>query len=97
MKITIDSRLKSKIEELTDYSKGENACYMVRFKDLDDAFWFSNDSDLYKFMAEQVSERFYDKELRKGYFDYENDEGETIRYHYVVKRGSFTSVIDNIL
>lgn len=92
--ITIDGRLKSKIEDLTDWSKENNACYCVKFKDIEDSFWFGNDSDLYNFMGEQISERFYDKELRKGYFDYVNENGEAVRYHVEVKRGTVTSIKD---
>jgi hypothetical protein len=89
--VIIDSRLKSKIEELMDSSPDENTpCYSVRFKDLDDAFWFGDKIKLQEFLHNQAVERFYDKELRKGYFDYVNEHEETFRYHIVSKRGTLT-------
>lgn len=97
MKISIDKRLKSKIEELSDFSNGDNVCYSVRFKDVDDAFFFGSDAELYDFMNQQITERFYDKELRRGYFDYINDNGDTLRYNVKVSRGTFTSVKDECL
>lgn len=95
-KITVDSRLKSKIEELTDWSKAGNSCYCVRFKDIQDSFWFGNDTDLYNFIGQQIRERFYDKDLKKGYFDYINDNADTIRYYVTAKRGTFITVRDEI-
>lgn len=93
--ISVDSRIKSKIESLTDLSSSENnICYLLKFKDIDDTFIFGSDTELYDFMGRQISERFYDKELRKGYFDYVNENNETLRYHVEVKRGTFVAVRD---
>jgi hypothetical protein len=93
--ISVDSRIKSKIESLVDLSRDENnICYLVKFKDIDDTFIFGSDTDLYNFMGIQIRERFYDKELRIGYFDYINENGETLRYHVESQRGAFISVKD---
>lgn len=95
--VLVDSRLKNKIEELMDLSMGDIECYSVRFKDLDDAFHFGKQSELQDFLREQEVERFYDKSLRKGYFDYVNENGETLRYHVEAKRGTFTLIKDECL
>jgi hypothetical protein len=86
----IDSRLKSKIEELYDLSMGGITCLSVKFKDLEDAFQFGSEIDLQEFLHKQQVERFFDKEIRKGYFDYINESGETLRYHVESKRGTLT-------
>ena len=87
--VFIDTRLKSKIEYLTNCS--------VRFKDMDDTFWFETYEELQEFLSKQSVERFYDKELRKGYFDYINENGETFRYFIEVFRGKITSVREEYL
>ena len=92
--IIIDSRLKSKIEELMEWNENY---YSVKFKDLNDTFWFSDCIELQKFLHEQVSERFYDKSLRKGYFDYINEYDETFRYHIEPKRGTLTLLKEECL
>lgn len=95
--IIIDNRLKSKIESFSDWSKEGNASYSLKFKDIEDTFWFDNDTDLYNFLGKQIVERFYDKELRKGCFDYINENGETIRYNVEANRGTFTFVEDEFI
>jgi len=86
--VLIDRRLKGKIESLMEYDIEDNICYTVRFKNIDDMFWFESEVDLYNFMKEQASERFYYKELRKGHFNYINAYGETLRYYIETKRGT---------
>lgn len=81
--IIIDSRLKKNIESLYEYKGG--SC-LVKFKDIDDTFWFNNYKELQEFVNNQAAERYYDKSLRKGYFDFINDYNETLRY----------KIIDNI-
>ncbi|MFC0903784.1 hypothetical protein ACFHWD_03650 [Clostridium sp. MT-14] len=76
-KIIMDSRLKKNIESLYKY---ENECCSVKFKDIDDVFWFNNITGIQEFLNNQAVERYYDKSLRKGYFDYINDHGEKFRY-----------------
>lgn len=88
--ILIDTRLKNKIESLMDSSIDGNESYSVKFKDLNDTFWFNDQFKLQEFFNNQTVERFYDKELRKGYFDYVNEYNETLRYHVEVKRGILT-------
>lgn len=83
--LLIDSRLKSKIEDLMEWQ--EDVC-SVKFNDLDDTFWFNNKIELNEFIKNQESERFYDKSLRKGYFDYVNDANEVLRYYVESKRGT---------
>jgi hypothetical protein len=95
--VMMDTRMKSKIEELYDLSMGGIECYTVRFKDLDDAFHFGNIEELQEFLHEQTLERFYDKELRKGYFDYINENNETLRYHVESKRGTLTLLEEECL
>ena len=85
--ILVNPRLKNKIETLMDLSQDES-CLMVKFKDLEDAFFFSSDAELQEFLRKQEAERFFDRELRKGYFDYTNENNETIRYHVESKRGT---------
>jgi len=86
----MDTRLKNRIESSIDWSRDSNESYSVKFKDLEDTFWFNSWDKLQEFLNNQVSERFYDKELRKGYFDYINKYGETLRYHVESKRGTLT-------
>jgi hypothetical protein len=90
--ILVDSRLKNKIETLMDCSHDNNECYLVAFKDLEDSFWFDNITDIYEFLNKQTVERFYDKELRKGYFDYINEYNETLRYYVQSNKGILTLI-----
>jgi hypothetical protein len=92
--VLMDSRMKSKIEDIMEWN---NDVYSVKFKDLDDAFWFGSKVDLQEFLNNQAQERFYDKELRKGYFDYVNDAGETLRYHIQSNRGTLTLLEEECL
>lgn len=87
----IDTRLKKNIEEMMYY---KNGCCSVRFKDLNDTFWFEDKNELYNFLGNQISERYYDKELRKGYFDYTNEYNETFRYHVESNRGTLKMLRD---
>ena len=91
-KIYMDSRLKRKIESLTDMSRDGIESYVVRFKDLMDAFWFNSKEDLQNFVRGQEVERYFDKSLRKGYFDYTNEYNETFRYYVECERGSLNLI-----
>lgn len=87
--VMVDTRMKSKIESLMDLSENKNKqCYMVKFKDLQDAFFFGSKVEIQEFLNNQTVERFYDKKLRKGYFDYINEHGDTLRYHVESNRGT---------
>ncbi|WP_125154526.1 hypothetical protein [Clostridium rectalis] len=77
LKVMIDSRLKKNIESLMIY---ENGCCSVKFKDIEDTFWFDKVEDLQEFMLIQAKERYYDKSLRKGYFRYINENNEEVIY-----------------
>ena len=83
--VLVDSKLKRKIESI---SGKEDVYYMVKFKDLDDTFWFSDYVEFQEFLNQQSRERYYDKEVRKGYFDYINDANETLRYYVKSNRGA---------
>lgn len=65
----------------------EDVC-SIKFIDLDDVFWFNSKESLQEFINIQVKERYYDKEIRNGYFDYINENKETLRYHVKSNRGT---------
>lgn len=92
--VSVDTRLKSKIESMTEYNNG---VYSINFKDIEDTFWFDSYEYMQNFLREQDSERFYDKELRKGYFDYINENNDTIRYYVEVNRGKVLSYKEKII
>lgn len=88
-RLSIDTRLKSKIENMFKY---ENGSCSVKFVDVEDVFWFNDKNDLQEFLRHQEVERFFDKQLRKGYFDYMNENEDTLRYFVTVVRGKYQSV-----
>lgn len=92
--ILVDSRLKNKIETLHEF---KNNCCSVKFTDLQDVFFFNDEYGLQEFLNIQARERFYDKELRKGYFDYKNEYNETLRYYVESKRGTLTLINEECL
>ena len=68
MVIVIDTRIKRFIE---GYVVGENEDIIaIKLNDIGETFWFDDKTKVQEFLNEQVTERIYDKELRKGYFDY---------------------------
>lgn len=75
--VIIDNRLKKNIESL--YKYGNESC-SIKFKDISDTFWFNNKEELQEFVNNQEVERYYDKSLRKGFFDYINEYNEKFRY-----------------
>ena len=78
MAILIDTRIKRFVEGCL---LGENdETISIRLKDIDETFWFENEVAAQEFLTKQVTERVADKELRKGYFDYTDECGETHRY-----------------
>lgn len=87
--IFVDTRLKSKIENMIDY---ENEVCSIKFKDLDDTFWFRNKVELQEFIRVQEVERFYEKELRKGYFLYTNEHNEVFKYIVESLRGKLNLI-----
>ena len=96
MAILIDKRIQRFIKgELW----GENNDVMcIRLKDIDESFWFSDEVLAQEFLNIQAIERVYDKELRKGYFDY-TDECGTIHRYYInkVERGKITSFKEEVI
>lgn len=76
--IFMDKRLKRFVRASEIYKNG--VC-CIDFNDINETFWFNSEAELQEFVNEQCSERFYDKSLRKGYFDYINDHSETSRYY----------------
>lgn len=75
--VIIDSRLKKNIESLYKY---ENGSCSIKFKDIGDTFWFNNKEELQEFVNNQAVERYYNKSLRKGHFNYINEYNEKFRY-----------------
>lgn len=92
--ILIDSRMKSKIEDIMEW---KNDVCSVKFKDLDDTFWFNKHEELQEFIRNQEVERYYDKSLRKGYFDYTNEHNEIFRHYIESKRGTLTLLEENFI
>ena len=81
--IVVNSKIKNQIESL----KVLQGAYMIKFKDLTDVFWFNSLEQAQEFINVQVRERVYKKDLRKGYFDYINEAGETLRYYIINIKG----------
>ena len=81
--IVVNSKIKNKIESL----KVLQGAYMIKFKDLTDVFLFNSLEQAQEFINVQVRERVYKKDLRKGYFDYINEAGETLRYYIINIKG----------
>ena len=79
MVIAIDTRIKRFIE---GYVVGENEDIIaIKLNDIGETFWFDDKTKVQEFLNEQVTERIYNKELRKGYFDYV-DEYREFNYNY---------------
>ena len=84
--ILIDTKLK-KIIKLIEW----NGCYSVYLKDIDELFWFDDKIGVQEFLNIQARERFYDKELRKGYFEAMNEVKEIFIYKILeMNRGVIT-------
>lgn len=71
----IDSRIKRFVEG----TKIEES-FCIRLTDVDEAYWFTDEVQAIDFLNAQARERVGDKELRKGYYDYQNEHGEIHRY-----------------
>ena len=96
MVILIDTRIKKFVEGCL---LGENdETISIRLKDIDETFWFENEVAAQEFLTKQVTERVADKELRKGYFDYIDEYGDTHRYFINdVTRGKILSFTEEIV
>lgn len=96
MVIVIDTRIKRFIE---GYVVGENEDIIaIKLNDIGETFWFDDKTKVQEFLNEQVTERIYDKELRKGYFDYVDEYGTNHRY-YINKlvKGKITTYNEEIV
>jgi ferritin len=96
MAIIIDARIKRFVEGCL---LGENnETISIRLKDIDETFWFENEVATQEFLNRQVTERVADKELRKGYFDYIDEYGDTHRYFInEITRGKIISFTEKII
>lgn len=96
MAILIDARIKKFVDGCL---LGENdETISIRLKDIDETFWFENEIAAQEFLSKQATERVADKELRKGYFDYTDECGETHRYFInEVTRGKIISFTEEII
>lgn len=96
MAILIDTRIQRFVEGCL---LGENEeTISIRLKDIDETFWFENEVAAQDFTNKQATERVADKELRKGYFDYTDEYGETHRYFINdVIRGKIISFTEEIV
>jgi hypothetical protein len=92
--IMIDTRMKNKVEAMYKHS---DKAYSIKFKDLDDTFWFGNVVDLQDFLNQVERERYYDKEVKKGYFTYTNEHGERFKYNVKSNRGTLTLLNEEII
>lgn len=96
MAIVIDARIKSFVEGCLI---GENnEAISILLKDIDETFWFEDEVAAQDFLNRQVTERVADKELRKGYFDYIDEYGETHRYFInEITRGKIISFTEEVI
>lgn len=96
MAILIDKRIRRFVEGVLCGENENTICIIL--KDIDEAFWFSDELVAQEFLNRQAIERVYDKELRKGYFDYVDEYGTTHRY-YIDKlvRGKITSFREEVV
>ena len=92
--VVVDRRLKNKIEEFSEWEKG---IYSVKFKDLIDTFWFDDADTLQDFLNQHSRERYYNKEVRKGYFLYTNEHNEIFKYTVESNRGKLTLISEDFL
>ena len=96
MSILIDKRIKKFVEGCLI---GENEDVIsFHLKDIDETFHFDSKVAAQDFLNKQAIERVGDPELRKGYFDYVNPEGEIHRYLIgKVQRGKIVSYIEEVI
>ncbi|MBO5373693.1 MAG: hypothetical protein J6A75_13390 [Lachnospiraceae bacterium] len=96
MAIVIDTRIKKYIKGCLI---GENEDVIsIHLEDVGDTFHFDDELVVQNFLNTQAIERVGDKELRKGFFDYTDAEGEIHRYHIKnVYRGRITDYEEEIV
>ena len=92
--IIIERKMKNKVESMYKHS---DKAYSIKFKDLDDTFWFDSVVDLQDFLNQVERERYYDKEVKKGYFTYTNEHGERFKYNVKSNRGALTLLSEEFI
>lgn len=96
MAIIIDARIKRFVEGCLFGQNNETIS--IRLNDVDETFWFENEAEAQEFLNKQIAERVADKELRKAYFDYMDECGETHRYFInEITRGKIISFKEEIV
>lgn len=96
MQLMIDKRIKRFVEGVS--YNDNNDIVSIHLKDIDEVFWFNNNIEAQNFLNTQATERVYDKQLRKGYFDYQDEYGDIHRYIINgVSRGEITSFSEKIV
>lgn len=75
--IIVDERLMKFIS----FIEGENGDWSISLVDLGETFLFKGKEFAQLFLNEQAVERFGGERLRKGYFEYVNDDAEIERYN----------------
>lgn len=97
VKLVMDSRLK----KFTEGRIWDGGVFSIRLSDVDETFFFIDQLKAQNFLNEQVTERFADKSLRKGYFDYveENPAGNTTHRYYIEKleKGKIVSFREEVV
>ena len=96
MTILIDTRVQRFVEGYLLGENGDTIC--IKLNDIDETFCFGNKVVAQEFLNTQVTERVADKEVRKGYFDYTDEFGETHRYFINdVLRGKIIAFTEEIV
>lgn len=94
MAILVDTRINKFVEGFIS----EEGVIGIKLNDIDETFWFGNEAEAQEFLNKQATERVADKQLRKGYFDYNDEYGNVHRYDInEVVRGKITSFIENVI
>lgn len=95
--LTIDSRLKKFVEGRI----WDGGVISILVKDIDESFHFLDTVKAQDFLNKQTTERFADKSLKKGYFDYveENPADDTTHRYYIEKleRGEIVSFREEVV
>lgn len=97
VRLMIDKRLRSIIEgRIWD---GGVVSFLV--KDVDETFFFVDTVKAQDFLNTQSTERFADKTLRKGYFDFveEHPAGNTVHRYFIdeLKNGKIISFREEVI
>jgi hypothetical protein len=88
--IMVDTRLVRFIGGMMIWNESEqNECYTIYLNDIDETFWFDDKANIQEFVNIQERERFGSISLRKGSFNYmnENKENTTYKIWEIDKKG----------